>query len=223
MNRFVAHSVPVSIVNLHCAALHRLRQIVLGMKMDDLAETYDEAVAMCNDQGAEWNLCPFDDLTSGQIFFQLSVDEEVQLAMMSRTETDGNSTNSGASGFWADSHCEGVPLISPIEYEAVEMYGDFNLSNDSGSGIDTDSMMIGAGIGAVGMLLVVGLFAIIMKWRKTTAKGQESDMVQVVDAPNVVHVEDGSAEVAKEDGAATVEVVDAEVPTPTGAAVTVAV
>merc|ERR1719356_2132084 len=89
--------------------------------------------------------------------------------------------------------------------------------------IDSDSMLIGAGIGVVVMLLVGGLFAMIMKWRKTTAKGQESDMGQVVDAPNVARVEDDSVEVAKEEGAATVEVVDAEVPTPAGAAVTVAV
>jgi len=197
---------------------------VFGKRMDDLAETYDEAVAMCKDQGAGWNLCPFDDLMSGQIFFQLSVDEEVQLAMMSRGEMAANPTNDGPSGVWVRGQCEGVPMMSsPIESEAVEMNGEFNMSNDSGSAIDTDSMLIGAGIGAVVMLLVVGLLAMIMKWRKTTAKGQESDLSKVVDAPNVVHVEDDSVEVAKVEGAATVEVVDAEVPTPAGAAVTVAV
>merc|ERR1712040_23209 len=100
-----------------------------------------------------------------------------------------------------------------IEYEAAAMTAEFNASNESSTAaIDSDSMLIGAGIGAVVMLLVVGLFAMIMKWRKNTVKGQESDMGKVVDAPNVVHVEDDSVEVA-----------DAEVPTPAGAAVTVAV
>merc|ERR1712190_27446 len=111
-----------------------------------------------------------------------------------------------------------------IEYEAVGMTAELNMSNESSTvAIDSKSMLIGAGIGAVVMLLVVGLFAMIMKWRKNTVKGQESEVSEVVDAPNVVHVEDDSVEVAKVEGAATVEVVDAEVPTPAGAAVTVAV
>merc|ERR1719334_2643012 len=127
---------------------------------------------------------------------------------------------------WVHDQCEPLTFTmdADMAYEAVAMTAEFNASNESSTAaIDSDSLLIGAGIGAVVMLLVVGLFAMIMKWRKTTAKGQESDMGQVVDAPNVVHVEDDSVEVAKVEGAATVEVVDAEVPTPAGAAVTVAV
>jgi len=133
-------------------------------------------------------------------------------------------------GVWVHDQCEpfAMEMVDDIiEYEAVGMTAEFNAPNEGTQGstaaIDSDSMLIGAGIGAVVMLLVVGLFAMIMKWRKSAAKGQESDMSKVVDAPNVVHVEDDSVEVAKVEGAATVEVVDAEVPTPAGAAVTVAV
>ena len=128
---------------------------------------------------------------------------------------------------WVHDQCEPFTMYTAndiIEYEAVGMTAELNMSDESSTAaIDSDSILIGAGIGAVVMLLVVGLFAMIMKWRKSAAKGQENDMSKVVDAPNVVHVEDDSVEMAKVEGAATVEVVDAEVPTPAGAAVTVAV
>jgi len=100
-----------------------------------------------------------------------------------------------------------------IEFEAVGMNGEFNASNDSGSAIDADSMMLGAGIGAVVVLLVAGLIMAVMKWKRNTAKVEVNEMSEVVDAPNVVHVEEDSAEVAKVEGTAT----------PAGNAVTVAV
>merc|ERR1711972_977597 len=261
----------------------------------------DEAAAMCKAEGAEWTLCLIDDLMSGQIYFQETMEEEMTITarrwknmlrakktrMSARCNKDSNKWNEQkcrkwcdaakrtpaqreqcleilgqrrrlggklqspdyeedrgmesmdrsldrdidlfpeSYGVWVHDQCEpfAMEMVDDIiEYEAVGMTAEFNAPNeDSTATIDSDSMLIGAGIGAVVMLLVVGLFAMIMKWRKSAAKGQESDMSKVVDAPNVVHVEDDSVEVAKVEGAATVEVVDAEVPTPAGAAVTVAV
>jgi len=252
--------------------------IVLGKRMDDMVETHVDAAAMCQAEGAGWDLCLIDDLMSGQIYFQETMDEEMTITARRVTKSSycpneanyindprrwelrcqrwcsnprnarecmfqqkrrrlGKESNSASAmaldsatesyGVWVYDQCEPFSMFTAddiIEYEAVAMTAEFNASNESSTAaIDSDSMLIGAGIGAVVMLLVVGLFAMIMKWRKNTAKGQESDMGQVVDAPNVVHVEDDSAEVAKAEGAATVEVVDAEVPTPAGAAVTVAV
>jgi len=114
---------------------------------------------------------------------------------------------------WVHDQCEpfAMEMVDDIiEYEAVGMTAEFNAPNEgtqgSSAAIDSDSMLIGAGIGAVVMLLVVGLFAMIMKWRKSAAKQQESEVSKVVDAPNVVHVEDDSAEVAKVEGTATVAV-----------------
>merc|ERR1711972_254885 len=113
-------------------------------------------------------------------------------------------------GVWVYDQCEpfSMEMVDDvIEYEAFGMTAEFNASNESSTAaIDSDSMLIGAGIGAVAMLLVVGLFAMIMKWRKSAAKQQESEVSKVVDAPNVVHVEDDSVEVAKVEGTATVAV-----------------
>jgi len=113
-------------------------------------------------------------------------------------------------GVWVHDQCEPFSMFTAddiIEYEAFGMTAEFNASNESSTAaIDSDSLLIGAGIGAVAMLLVVGLFAMIMKWRKSAAKQQESEVSKVVDAPNVVHVEDDSAEVAKVEGTATVAV-----------------
>jgi len=251
-------------------------RIVLGKRMEYMAESHDEAAEMCKAVGAEWTLCLIDDLMSGQLYFQEAVEEEMtitsrrprlrlpkmcrerhtkyneqkceewcniarknpaQIAWCAKKFPGEDRRRLGSEtsldfvaesyAVWVHDQCEPFSMFTAddiIEYEAVAMTAEFNASNEgTTAAIDSDSMLIGAGIGAVVMLLVVGLFAMIMKWRKNTAKGQESDMGQVVDAPNVVHVEDDSVEVAKAEGAATVEVVDAEVPTPAGAAVIVAV
>jgi len=263
--------------------------IVLGKRMEDMVETHDEAAAMCKAEGAEWTLCLIDDLMSGQIYFQETMEEEMTITarrkcrkfpelcsgmMFSRAQKPkmskfckkkkwdeqkcrmwcdaagrtpaqqkqchdklGRRRRLGGKlqspdyekdrgmdrsldrdidlfpesyGVWVHDQCEpfAMEMVDDIiEYEAVGMTAEFNAPNeDSTAAIDSDSMLIGAGIGAVVMLLVVGLFVMIMKWRKSAAKGHESDMSKVVDTPNVVHVEDDSAEVAKVEGTATVAV-----------------
>merc|ERR1711972_204097 len=244
----------------------------------------DEAAAMCKAEGAEWTLCLIDDLMSGQIYFQETMEEEMTITarrwknmlrakktrMSARCNKDSNKWNEQkcrkwcdaakrtpaqreqcleilgqrrrlggklqspdyeedrgmesmdrsldrdidlfpeSYGVWVHDQCEPFSMFTAddiIEYEAFGMTAEFNASNESSTAaIDSDSLLIGAGIGAVAMLLVVGLFAMIMKWRKSAAKQQESEVSKVVDAPNVVHVEDDSAEVAKVEGTATVAV-----------------
>ena len=180
-----------------------------------MVETQDEAAEMCKAEGTGWELCLSDDLMSGQIYFQMVVEEEMPI-----TAADAATESHGV---WVRDQCEPFSMFTMddmIEYEAVEMSAEFNASDENSTvAIDSDSMLIGAGIGAVVMLLVVGLFAVIMKWRKTTAKGQsnvskaDDAVLRMEDdhAQNVVAVEDDddSAEVAKVDGTATVDAVSA--------------
>jgi len=188
-------------------------EVVLGKRMEDMVKTHDEAAEMCTAEGTGWTLCLVDDLMSGQIYFQETMEEEMTAA------TAYGATES--YGVWVRDQCEpfSMEMVHDIiEYEAVGMAAEFDASNESSTVvIDSDSMLIGAGIGAVVMLLVVGLFSVIMKWRKTTAKGQDIKVEDAVlrmeddHAPNVVPVDDDddSAEVAKADGTATVDAVSA--------------
>merc|ERR1712242_127582 len=121
---------------------------------------------------------------------------------------DGDLMNA-SYGVWVHDQCEPFSMesvVGAVEYEAVGMNGEFNMENGSGSAIDADSMLLGAGIGAVVVLLVAALIMAVMKWRKNSAKGQVDEMSEAVDASNAAHVADDSSEVAKVDGVETVAV-----------------
>ena len=188
-----------------------------------MVETHNEAVDMCKAEGSEWGLCLIDDLISGQIYVQETVEEEMTITARKAqyVDMDPNGLRRRLASYgttesyavWVNDQCERLTFTmdADMEYEAVAMTAEFNASNESSTAaIDSDSLLIGAGIGVVGQLLLVGLFEMIRKWRKNTVKGQESEVSEVVGAPNV-HVEDDSVEVAKEDGTTTVDAVTATV------------
>ena len=190
---------------------YQLQIVVMVKRMEDMVETHDEAAEMCKAEGTGWGLCLMDDLMSGQIYVQETVEEEPMTIAAAVGATE-------SYGVWVHDQCEPFSMEVAddiIDYEAVGMTEEFNATNESNS----DTVLIGAGIGAVVILLVVGLFAMIMKWRKTTAKGQESKVQDEVlrmedgSAPNVVPVEDDddSSEVANADGTANVDAVTAAV------------
>lgn len=60
---------------------------MLGKRMEDPVETHDEAASMCKAEGVEWGLCRINDLMSGQVYFQETVEEEMTITARSHYKT----------------------------------------------------------------------------------------------------------------------------------------
>jgi len=166
--------------------------IVIGQRMANKVGTYDDATDICENGGDGWRLCAVDELTSGEVFIR------------GQGSRDGRN---GGSEFWVYDQCD--PIFVSSFGDGLDGNGTVRVGNSEESMAFTASsgesvmgingILMGAGIGALVMLISVELMRLVKRWthrRKSTANVQQSETGNVI-RYNAVHVEEDTEKVGR--------------------------